>query len=127
VRRPRALRQTLGHGEKIRRRLLRAVIGEQHVPGRGEVRRWELAEVAERSGMPLRVTRRGLRELREMNPLPVLAAASRSRHGPAGCRASGSADGGGLWWLLEGRKLAAEAVPLSPKDLVTSSEFRPLS
>jgi len=44
--------------DDTRRRLLRAVIGEDQ-PGRGRVRRWTLLEAAERAGLVLNHTRRG--------------------------------------------------------------------
>jgi hypothetical protein len=47
--------------------LLRAVIGEDQ-PGRGRVRRWTVLEAAERAGLVVSHTRRGLRELRERDP-----------------------------------------------------------
>jgi hypothetical protein len=70
--------------DDTRRRLLRAVIGEDQ-PGRGRVRRWTSLEAAERAGLVLSHTRRGLQELREQDPPLVW--------GDAGT-------GEELWWLL---------------------------
>jgi hypothetical protein len=75
-----------GMDDDTRRRLLRAVIGEDQ-PGRGRVRRWTLLEAAERAGLVLNHTRRGLEELREQDPPLVW----------------GDVDAGTgeeLWWLL---------------------------
>jgi hypothetical protein len=83
-----------GHPDKLpgmdddtRRRLLRAVIGEDQA-GRGRVRRrWTSLEAAERAGLVLNHTRRGLEELREQDPPLVW----------------GDVDAGTgeeLWWLL---------------------------
>ena len=75
-----------GMDDDTRRRLLRAVTGEER-PGRGRVRRWTLLEAAERAGLVLGHARRGLRELREHDPPLVW----------------GDVDAGTgeeLWWLL---------------------------
>jgi hypothetical protein len=56
-----------GMDDDTRRRLLRAVIGEDQ-PGRGRVRRWTSLEAAERAGLVLNHTRRGLQEFREHDP-----------------------------------------------------------
>jgi hypothetical protein len=75
-----------GIDDEIRRRLLRAVIGEDQ-PGRGRVRRWTLLEAAERAGLVLNHARRGLQELREQDPPLVWGDAD-------------SGTGEELWWLL---------------------------
>ena len=76
-----------GMDDDTRRRLLRAVLGEDR-PGRGRVRRWTLLEAAERAGLVLGHARRGLQELRDHEPPLVW----------------GDVDGAGggeeLWWLL---------------------------
>jgi hypothetical protein len=75
-----------GMDDDTRRRLLRAVIGEDQ-PGRGRVRRWTSLEAAERAGLVLSHARRGLQELREQDPPLVW----------------GDVDAGTgeeLWWLL---------------------------
>jgi hypothetical protein len=72
--------------DDTRRRLLRAVIGEDQ-PGRGRVRRWTLLEAAERAGLVLNHTRRGLQELREQNPPLVWGDVD-------------ATSGEELWWLL---------------------------
>jgi hypothetical protein len=75
-----------GVDDDTRRRLLRAVIGEDQ-PGRGRVRRWTGLEAAERAGVVLGHARRGLQELREQDPPLVW----------------GDLDAGTgeeLWWLL---------------------------
>jgi hypothetical protein len=55
-----------GMDDDTRRRLLRAVIGEDQ-PGRGRVR-WAVLEAAERAGLVLSHARQGLQELREHDP-----------------------------------------------------------
>ena len=75
-----------GMDDDTRRRLLRAVIGEDR-PGRGRVRRWTALEAAERAGLILSHVRRGLHELRDQQPPLVW----------------GDVDAGTgleLWWLL---------------------------
>jgi hypothetical protein len=75
-----------GMDDEIRRRLLRAVIGEDQ-PGRGQVRRWTVPEAAERARLADSATRRGLRDLSEQDPPLVW----------------GDVDAGTgeeLWWLL---------------------------
>ena len=56
-----------GMDDDTRRRLLRAVIGEDQ-PGRGRVRRRTLLEAAEQAGLVLSHARRELQELREHDP-----------------------------------------------------------
>ena len=75
-----------GMDDDTRRRLLRAVIGEDQ-PGRGRVRRWTSLEAAERAGLVLSYTRRALQELREQDPPLVWG------DGDAGTAEE-------LWWLL---------------------------
>ena len=75
-----------GMDDETRRRLLRAVIGEDQ-PGRGRVRRWTALEVAERAGLVLNHARHALRELREHDPPLVWGDAD-------------TATGEELWWLL---------------------------
>jgi hypothetical protein len=75
-----------GMDDETRRRLLRAVIGEDQ-PGRGRVRRWTALEVAERAGLVLNHARRGLQELREQDPPLVWGDAN-------------AGTGEELWWLL---------------------------
>ena len=75
-----------GMDDYTRRRLLRAVIGEDQ-PGRGRVRRWTSLEAAERGGLVLSYTRRALQELREQDPPLVWG------DGDAGTAEE-------LWWLL---------------------------
>jgi hypothetical protein len=72
--------------DDTRRRLLRAVIGEDQ-PGRGRVRRWTALEAAERAGLVLNHARRGLQELRERDPPLVWGDAD-------------ATTGEELWWLL---------------------------
>ena len=71
--------------DETRRRLLRAVLGEDR-PGRGRVRRWTLLEAAERAGLVLGHARRGLQELRD--------------HEPVWGGVDGAGGGEELWWLL---------------------------
>src|SRR3954470_6683533 len=75
-----------GMDDQTRRRLLRAVIGEDQ-PGRGRARRWTAREGAERAGWVLNHAGRGLRELRDQDPPLVWGDANA---GP----------GEELWWLL---------------------------
>src|SRR3954454_3901607 len=72
--------------DATRRRLLRAVIGEDQ-PGRGRVRRWTVLEAAERAGLVLSHARRGLQELREQDPPLVWGEVD-------------AGTGEELWWLL---------------------------
>jgi hypothetical protein len=72
--------------EDTRRRLLRAVIGEDQ-PGRGRVRRWTVLEAADRASLLLNHARRGLQELREHDP-------------PLAWSDVGADTGEELWWLL---------------------------
>jgi hypothetical protein len=72
--------------DETRRRLLRAVIGEDQ-PGRGRVRRWTALEAAERAGLVLDHPRRGLQELRGQDPPLVWDDAD-------------ATSGEELWWLL---------------------------
>src|SRR5881392_3186211 len=72
--------------DETRRRLLRAVIGED-LPGRGRVRRWTSLEAAERAGLVLGHARRALQELREHEPPLVWGDLDAS-------------SGEQLWWLL---------------------------
>jgi hypothetical protein len=67
-----------GMDDDTRRQLLCAVIGEDQ-PGRGRVRRWRVLEAAERAGLVLSRTRRGLQELREQDP-PLVWGDGRRRH-----------------------------------------------
>src|SRR4051794_38830220 len=75
-----------GMDDETRRRLLRAVIGEDQ-PGRGRVRRWTTLEAAERAGLVLNHARRALDELRARNP-PLVWSEIDARSGEE------------LWWLL---------------------------
>jgi hypothetical protein len=72
--------------DETRRRLLRAVIGEDQ-PGRGRVRRCTALEAAERAGLVLNHARRALQELREHDPPLVWGDTDAST-------------GEELWWLL---------------------------
>ena len=72
--------------EDTRRRLLRALMGEDQ-PGRGRVERWTALEAAERAGLVLNHARRSLRELRERDP-------------PLVWGDTGADTGEELWWLL---------------------------
>lgn len=72
--------------DDTRRRLLRAVIGEDQ-GRRGRVRRWTLVEAAERASLNLDETHRGLRELRAQTP-PLVAGDIDANTGQE------------LWWLL---------------------------
>ena len=72
--------------DETRRRLLRAVLGEDQ-PGRGRVRRWTALETAERAGLVFNHARRGLQELRAHNP-PLVWGDADARGGEE------------LWWLL---------------------------
>src|SRR3954452_20770826 len=56
-----------GMDDQTRRRLLRAVIGDDQ-PGRGRVRRWTALGGAERDGVVLNHARRGLHELLPQAP-----------------------------------------------------------
>ncbi len=76
-----------GMDDETRRRLLRAVLGEDR-PGRGRVRRWTLLEAAERAGLVLSHARRGLQELRDHEPPLVWGGVD------------GAGGGEELWWLL---------------------------
>src|SRR5215210_1725157 len=84
--RHRVLGQAPGMDDQTRRRLLRAVLGEDQ-PGRGRVRRWTALEAAERAGLVLNHARRGLQELRAQDP-PLVWGDVDARSGEE------------LWWLL---------------------------
>ena len=75
-----------GMDDDTRQRLLRAVIGADQ-PGRGRVRRWTLAEAAERAGFSPSETHRQLQELREQDPPMVWGDVDASTEEQ-------------LWWLL---------------------------
>jgi hypothetical protein len=100
-----------GMDDDTRRRLLRAVIGED-TPGRGRVRRWTLLEAAERAGLVLNHTHRGLQELREQN-LPLVW---------------GDVDAGTgeeLWWLLPQGLTELDRLDASERSLASSLPVHP--
>lgn len=76
----------VGMDDDTRRRLLRSIIGEDQ-PGRGRVRRWTLAEAAERAVLGLSDTRRGLQGLQGQDPPLVWGEVDSSTDEQ-------------LWWLL---------------------------
>ena len=72
--------------DRTRRRLLRATIGEE-LPGGKRVKRWTLEQVAERAGLSMNATQRGLETLRAEDVPPVWGDVD-------------TGTGEQLWWML---------------------------